>query len=141
MLLLKLFEIFALVYGGYYEWYRTNNIISKAFCFLYKKIFLYVLIFWILHDNSSQKTSLDVANTAEVNNSLCTTYPGFNAYRQTYSSSSVKGLDGSYRIGVKVHYSGEVTTLRSIQYFNTYFIFSKYIHSLFCRYTVKLSLC
>ena len=89
-----------------------------------------------IQNNSSQTTPLDVTNPVEVNSSLCATYAGCDAYTQTYSTSSVTNVVGSYRIGVVVHYLDEVTTLQSIQYFNTYF-FSKYIHSLFCRYTVS----
>ena len=63
-------------------------------------------------------------------------YSGFDAYTETRSSSSVPNRDGRYRIGVEVHYSGEVTALQSIQYFDTYF-FSKYTNSLFCKYTVN----
>ena len=138
MLLMKLFEIFALLYGGYFGRCKTNKIISKAFCFLYKNLFLYVLIFWIFQDESSQeKIELKFTHTVEVNSSLCTTYPGYDAYTETYSSSSVTTFDGRHMIGVEVHYSGEVTALQSIQYFNTSFIFSKYINSLFCRYTVN----
>jgi len=122
----------------WWVFWKTNKIISKAFRFLYKNMFLYVLIFWIFQDESSQeKTKLEFTNTVEVNSSLCTTYSGFDAYTETHSSSSVTNLDGRYRIGVEVHYSGEVTALQSIQYFNTSFIFSKYIHSLFCRFTVN----
>jgi hypothetical protein len=73
---------------------------------------------------------------------------GFNGYTETkevngavYSSSSVKILNGSYRLGVEVHYMDEVTTLHSIKYFDTYFVFSKYINLLLYRYpTVILSL-
>ena len=98
-------------------------------------MFLYVLIFLIFQDDSSQYR-LNFADTAEVNSSLCTTYPGLDAYTETHSSSYVTNLVGNYRIGVEVHYLGEVTALHSIQYFNTSFVFSKYINSLFCRYTV-----
>jgi hypothetical protein len=73
---------------------------------------------------------------------------GFNGFTETkevnedvYSINSVKNLDGSYRLGVEVHYMDEVTTLRSIKYFDTYFVFSKYIDLLLYRYpTVILSL-
>ena len=80
---------------------------------------------WFAVDDSSQhSTTLDFANTADVNSSLCTTYPGFDAYTETHSSSSVTNLGGSYRIGVEVHYLDEATALQSIQYFNTSFVFS-----------------
>jgi hypothetical protein len=73
---------------------------------------------------------------------------GFNGYTETkevnedvYSSNSVKNLDGSYWLGVEVHYTGEETALQSIKYFDTYFVFSKYINLLLYRYpTVILSL-
>ena len=73
---------------------------------------------------------------------------GFNGYTETnevnedvYSSNSVKSLDRNYRLGVEVHYTDEVTTLHSIKYFDTYFVFSKYINLLLYRYpTVILSL-
>lgn len=135
VLLMKPFMEFALLHSWYLERCKKNKIMSKAYCIVYKNLFHHVLIFWIFQDNSPQKNPLDVANTAEKNSFLCKSYPGFYAYTQTYSTSSVKDLDGSYRIGVEVHYSGEVTALQSIQYFDTYFIFSKYIHSLCCRYT------
>jgi hypothetical protein len=79
---------------------------------------------------------------------VCTSLSGFSGYTETkevnedvYSSNSDKGLDGSYRLGVEVHYTDEVTTLHSIKYFDTYFVFSKYINLLLyrCR-TVALSL-
>ena len=87
-------------------------------------------------------------NNAAENSSVCTSLSGFNGYTETnevnedvYSSNSVKGLDGSYTIGVEVHYMDEVTTLHSIKYFGTYFVFSKYIDLLLYRYpTVILSL-
>jgi hypothetical protein len=65
---------------------------------------------------------------------------GFNGYTETnevnedvYSSNSVKSLDRNYRLGVEVHYTDEVTTLHSIKYFDTYFVFSKYINLLLYR--------
>ena len=77
---------------------------------------------------------------------MCTS--GFNGYTETkevneevYSSNYVKNLDGSYRLGVEVHYTDEVATLHSIKYFDTYFVFSKYINLLLYRYpNVILSL-
>ena len=79
---------------------------------------------WYLEDESSQeKTKLEFTNTVEVDSSPCTD-SRFYTYTETRSSSSVTNRDGSYRIGVEVHYSDEVTTLHSIQYFDTSFIFS-----------------
>ena len=71
---------------------------------------------------------------------MCTSLSGFNGYTETkevnedvYSSNYVKNLDGSYRLGVEVHYMDEATTLHSIKYFDTYFVFSKYINLLLYR--------
>lgn len=135
---MKLFEIFALLYGGYFGRCKTNAIVLKAFCFLYKNLFLYGLIFWIFQDESSPKQiKLEFTSTVDVNSSLCAAYPGLYAYTETLSGSSVAIEDGSYRIRVEVHYLGEVTALKSSQFFNTLFVFSKYINSLFCTYTVN----
>lgn len=81
-------------------------------------------------------------NNAADNSSECTSFSGFNRYtdinEDVYSSNDV--ITGSYRLGVEVHYTGEVTTLHSIEYFDTYFVFSKYINLLLYRYSLILSL-
>ena len=85
---------------------------------------------WFVVDSASNKFDISGTHNAEENGSVCTS-SGFNEYTETkevnkdvYSSNYVQGLDGSYMLGVEVHYTGEVTALHSIKYFDTYFVFN-----------------
>ena len=111
----------------------TDNITSEttsiSLSATYKCINLPVDFQWFLVDSASTRIDISGTNNAAENSSVCTS--GFNGYTETkdknedvYSSNYVKNLDGSYRLGVEVHYMDEVTTLHSIKYFDTYFVFN-----------------
>ena len=113
----------------------TDNITSETASFslsaTYGCINLPVYFQWFVVDSASKKIDISGTNNAVENSSVCTSLSGFNGYTETkevngevYSSNYSKNLDGSYRLGVEVHYTGEVTTLHSIKYFDTYFVFN-----------------
>ena len=113
----------------------TENITSEtgsiSLSATYGCINLPVYFKWFVVDSAFKKIDIDIEGTNNVveNSSVCRS--GFNGYTETkevneevYSSNYVKNLNGSYRLGVEVHYMDEVTTLHSIKYFVTYFVFN-----------------